>query len=335
MKRLLNQKVALYAAVFCLMLAFEGIAYGQTNRIGGQVYGADRRPLSEINVELLNEIDAVLSRTKTNGAGAYFFVNMSAGRFTIRVRTFGTDYEEQAAGVEVVNIVMGGRSSTDSVQQDFYLRTTRESAAKRRKAPGVVFAQAVPPDAEKAFGLAMSEFDANRPDRGFAELHNAIQVYPEYFLALERLGVESLKIQKYADARKYFERAVAVNARSSNCWYGLSYARYVENNPPDAVEAAKKAAELAPESADISLMLGVAQRKNKDYPDAEKSMIRAKKLSGNKLADASWNLALLYVYNIKDKRRAAEELENYLKIRPDHPNADQLKKLISQFRLGA
>jgi len=335
MRSLFNRKVAVLAAVFCLMLLAEGVAYAQANRIGGQVFGVNRRPLSELHVELLNEVDAVLSRTKTNGAGAYFFVNMSAGRFTVRVRTFGTDYEETSGEVEIVNILMGGRATPDHQQRDFYLKTRTETSKRPTSAPGVVFAQAVPPEAEKAFGHAIAEFDSARADKGLAELEHAIQIFPEYFLALERLGVELLKLQKYADAKKYFEKAVAVNPKSSNSWYGLSYARYVENVPSDAVEAAKKAAELAPDSAEISLWLGVALRKNKNYNDAEKSMLKAKKISNNKLADASWNLALLYVYNLKDNRRAADELENYLKIRPDHPQAPQLKRLISQFRLGA
>lgn len=31
---------------------------------------------------------------------------------------------------------------------------------------------------------------------------------------------------------------------------------------------------------------------------------------------------------------AADELENYLKVKPDHPDAEKIKRLISQLRLG-
>ena len=143
-----------------------------------------------------------------------------------------------------------------------------------------------------------------------------------------------MKQQKFADAAGYFQRAVAINQKSSNSWYGLAFARYTQKQIPGSIEAAQKAANLAPDSADISLMLGIAQREGKNYPDAERAMQKAKKLSKGLLADAMWNLALLYVYNIKDSKRAADELESYLKVKPGHPDAEKIRRLISQLRLA-
>jgi len=81
-------------------------------------------------------------------------------------------------------------------------------------------------------------------------------------------------------------------------------------------------------------MFGIALRRGKRYLDAEKAMLKAKKLSNGLSADTSWNLALLYVYNLKNNRLAADELENYLKIKPDHPDGQRIRRLISQLRLG-
>ena len=82
-------------AAIILAFAFQGIIYGQTNRISGQVFGANRRPVPEVYVELLNEINTVILRSKTDGSGGYFFVGMGAGHYNVRVRPFGIDYEEQ------------------------------------------------------------------------------------------------------------------------------------------------------------------------------------------------------------------------------------------------
>lgn len=334
MKKLAFRGSASMLLISCFVLVFQASAFGQTNnsRITGQVFGANRRGLSDVYVELRNEVEAVLQRTRTSAGGTYLFANLSAGRFSVRVRPFGTDYEEQTADVEVVTSV--GRNVSDIQYKDFYLKARRDAKKTGSSSPEVIFAQEVPDEARRSYDKAVIDLQGSRIEVGVAELEAAIKAFPTYFSALDRLGVEMLKQQRYAEAAGYFQRATAINPKSSNSWYGLAFARYAFKEIPGAIEAGTKAAELAPDSADISLMLGIAQRQGRNYIDAEKSMLKAKKLSNGLLADASWNLALLYVYNLKNSRLAADELENYLKVKPDHPDAEKIKRLISQLRLG-
>lgn len=324
------------AAGVCLSLALCTIAHGQAaleSRIQGHVFGGQRRPVADAYVELINDVNSVIRRAKTDGSGGYYFSGLSAGRYNVRVRPFGTNYEEQTQEVELTTFV-GGRQVADNQVRDFYLRE-RTAPGRKPGAPGVVFAQTVPEEAQKAYERALTHLGSNRPELGISELKGALAIFPEYFLALERLGVELLNREKFEEARPYLEKAVAVNDKSSNCWYGLAFVYYALNLPEKAVDAAKKAATLAPDSPDIALMLGISLRKQKQYTEAEKSLLKAKKLSDGKSADIYWNLALLYAHNLKNYRLAAEELENYLKIKPDHPNAELLRKLVKQYRLLA
>jgi tetratricopeptide (TPR) repeat protein len=324
-------KRALPFGILFLLLAAPALIHAQSSRIQGHVFGVNRRPVADAYIELLNEVESVISRTKTDGGGGYYFTGLSAGRYQVRVRPFGTIYEEQAQEVELVTFV-GGRQVADSQIRDFYLRE-RKSGSRQPGAPGVVFAQDVPPDAQKAYDRAVSNINTDRPDLGIQDLRSAIEIFPTYFLALDLLGVELLKQQRFADAVPFFERAIAVNPRSSNSWYGIAFCYYGLDQGGKAVEASKQAAALNPESTDIALMLGISLRKNRQFNEAEKALLKAKKLSDGKSPDVLWNLALLYAHNLKNYRLAAEELENYLKIKPDHPNAQLLKKLISQYRL--
>jgi len=317
------------AALFLLVL--NGVAFSQINRISGQVFGSGRRPVSDVYIELLNEVNTVLGRTKTDGSGTYFFSGMTAGKFTVRVRPFGTDYEEQFGEVEIIAVVYGGRTTADSQQKDFYLRS-RTEANKKKTINGVVFAQEVPKVAQTLFEKAVGDLDGNRVDAGIAGLQAAIKEFPTYYDALDRLGVALLRQKKYAEAQAIFERAVAVHPRSSNSWYGLGFVLCAQDKAKDAVTASRKAAELSPESADINLILGMSLRKDQQFKDAESAMLKAKKISEGKSADVLWNLALLYNHDLKDNKRAADELESYLKLLPDHPNAENLKKLIKQLR---
>ncbi|MBA3515353.1 MAG: carboxypeptidase regulatory-like domain-containing protein, partial [Pyrinomonadaceae bacterium] len=77
--------------------------------IWGFVFDPERRPLGEIQVELLNDVNSVLQRTKTNGSGRFFFRGVTQGRFLIRVLPFSTNYEEQTQDIEIYGIGAGGR----------------------------------------------------------------------------------------------------------------------------------------------------------------------------------------------------------------------------------
>ncbi|PYS64040.1 MAG: hypothetical protein DMF74_08120 [Acidobacteria bacterium] len=64
------------------------------NRIEGQVYDPNHRPVENVYVELLNEVDSVIQRTKTNSAGRFTFNGYPAGHYNVKVLTSRTNYLE-------------------------------------------------------------------------------------------------------------------------------------------------------------------------------------------------------------------------------------------------
>lgn len=301
------------------------------NTISGFVFDGQKSPVAGVYVELQNEIYSVLARIKTNGSGHYAFGGLSSGRFYIRVLSTGTNFEEQTQEVEIVNVVIGGRASSENAQKDFYLRA-RRNEKENKSINGVIFVQDVPEKADKFYRKAIAELDDNKIEVGIADLQNAIEIFPDYYLALEKLGGEFIKQQKYEQAQKIFQRAVAVNSRSYSGWYGLSFASYGLKQSETAVEAAEKAVSLDPESVEAFLILGISERQAKRFENAEKTLRQGDKLTKGKNADIHWNLALLYAHNLNRYKDAADELELYLKTAKDIENAAAIRKLIKQFR---
>ncbi len=311
---------------------FAQVAYPQfRNTITGFVFDTQRNPVPQIPVEVLNEVNQSLQRTRTDGSGRFFFSGLSAGRFNVRVMPYGTNFEEQTQEVEIVNFVRPGSATSENAQKDFYLRLRRD-AKEANAVTGTVFAQDIPPEAQKSYNKAISDFENKRDEVGIQELLNALKAFPDYFLALERLGREYIKQQKYDYARAVFIKTVSVNQRSFRGWYGLSYASYALGLTELAVEAAQNASKLEPASVDAILILGISLRKVKRYKEAEKSLLQAKKLAKGQFPDVHWNLALLYNHNLKRYKDAADELELYLQSQPNHAKADNIKKLIAQLR---
>jgi tetratricopeptide (TPR) repeat protein len=196
----------------------------------------------------------------------------------------------------------------------------------------VVFAQEVPEPARKFYDDAIIDLKAKRTEQGVTGLKRAIELFPNYFLALERLGVEQLLQERYQDALKSFDSALAVNQRCFPCWHGATYASFALEKWTDAIEKAQKALELENNSVSTLAMLGIAQRAVKRYEEAEKSLLRAKKFDEVKTPDIYWNLALLYAYNLKKYQEAADALELYLKANPTIPDPSKIKTLIKRLR---
>lgn len=336
------------AVLSAFLLSFHVIAHAQ-NQINGQVLGPGNRPVTDVFVELYNDINRMLTRVKTDGSGMYFFRGMGTGRFVVRVRPFGTDYDEESQEVTIASINLAPRGGTTTIQPGnqptaansgsdsqylvFYLRPRKDPNKAPAAITGVVFAQDIPKEAQALYEKAIADLDGNRTALGVSELEGAIKAFPDYYLANDRLGVELLKQGKWEEARQHFKKAASINPKSANCWYGIAYTSYAVGLIDDAIDAAKKATAISPDSSDMALMLGISLRRAKQYAEAEAAMLKAKKLSDGRSPDVFWNLALLYAYNLKRYQLAADELENYLKVKPDHPDAEKLKKLIQQYRM--
>ena len=319
--------------LFICLAFFTPLILGQQTRnsssISGFVFDQQRNPIAQIPVELMNDVNSVIRRTKTDGSGRFFFPNLSTGRFTVKVLPLGTNLEEQTQDVELTGVGALGRPISDFQQIEFHLRARKSGP---NAVNGVVFAQDVPNEAKKLYEKAVSDIDQKRLEEGIKELENALSIFPTYYVALEKLGTLYLNQQQYEKSRDVFNKAVAVNSRSFNGWYGLCYANYVLKNSDSAVEAAQKAVALNPTSVEAGLFLGISLRQAKKYEEAEKALKQVNKLTDGKSADAHWHLALLYAHNLKRFNDAANELELYLKFTPDSPDAEKLRKLIKQFR---
>lgn len=301
------------------------------NSISGFVFDSQRNPISQVPVEVLNEVNQVLQRTRTNNVGRFFFSGLSAGKFSIRVTPYGTNFEDQTQEVEIINFVRPGSSTSENAQKDFYLRLKRD-AKEANSVTGTIFAQDIPQEARRAYDKALSDIENNNESVAVQELLMAVKIFPDYFLALEKLGNVYIKQQNYEYARAAFTKAVSVNDRSFNSWYGLSYASCALNLSDIAVEAAQNASKIDPTSVSAFLIWGISLRQAKRYSDAEKALLQAKKFSKGQSPDVHWNLALLYNHNLKRFSDAANELEQYLKVRPDDSRAEDIKKLITQLR---
>ena len=310
------------------------VSFQGNNRIGGHVFDRNRRPVAQLAVELLNDFGQSIQQTRTSNSGRYEFAGLSQGVFQIRVLTHGTNYISQTERIEIINFgrnAPGGTvlSGAQYIPVDFVLRV--EETKGERGTPDAIFVQPVPDEARRAYERATGDLDRGKKDEGLAGLQRAVELFPTYFLALERLGIEYVKREQYDPARLMLTRAIEVNSRAQQSLYWLGLAQHHLKQPTAAIDSLTRALALAPNSVNTHMWLGIVYRLNNNSELAEKHLKRAKELGNNRVPDAHWQLALLY-NTLKRYREAADELELFLRAQPDSRDAESIKKLVTQMR---
>jgi tetratricopeptide (TPR) repeat protein len=301
------------------------------NRIEGTVYDPNRRPVENIYVELTNDVDTVMARTRTNGIGRFSFLGMPAGRFIVKVLPFGTNLMQQSQDVQITNV---GRSQNDTAYIDIYLRYDKRSTdGVNETSREVVFVQEVPPAAKKLYedGIAESKKDQ---EKGMAKLEESLRIFPEYFDALHWLGKAYVAQKNYEKAYPYLMRAIDVNSRSYSDYYSLGFAFYQLKQYPAAAEAARATTVLVPDSMDAQLLYGTLLRITEKYPEAEKALLKANTLAQKKSGEVHWQLALLY-NRLNRNQDTIDELEVYLKLVPDTPDKKKIQDMIAKLKVTA
>jgi len=294
----------------------------QANSISGFVSNDHRNPLPDLQIELLNEVDSVIQRTKTDGSGLFTFRRLTTGIFQIRVQPYGTGYLSQTKRVQL--------EPTRAFEQvDFVLVRAATSATA---SGGTVFVQDVPGQAQKEYerGAALLQKPEQRTE-GLNTLKKAIELFPSYFDALELLGTEYVKGKEWEQAVPVLTKAIEVNGRAYHSLNSLSVAQYNLKQMPQAVESMRRAINLNQKSVNANLWFGMLLRQSGKLDEAEKYLKEANQLADSKNADAHWELALLF-NQLKKNKEAADELELFLKYSPNARDTELIKKLIQRLR---
>jgi Tfp pilus assembly protein PilF len=303
------------------------------NSIYGHVFSESRQPVGDVYLELQNEIYTTVARAKTNGSGFYSFPNISQGTFKVKVLPYGTDYGEQEKEVVIQPVsVVAGLGGSDRQQVDFYLKLRPSANAGPFAVPnGTLFVQEVPGEAKKMYDQGVVLLGQKKEKEGFESLKKSLEIFPTYYLALDRLGTEYVTRGYSEAALVLLAKAVEVNPRSVSSLLGLGIAQYNLKQNDEAIATLQRATNLYNKSFYAYFYLGLALKRNVKLDQSEAALKQANELSKGKDAGVHWQMALLYNDQHRFKE-AASELELFLKYQPKARDEEKIKQLIAQLR---
>jgi tetratricopeptide (TPR) repeat protein len=313
-----------------LALAIQPVAPQNFFRIVGTLRDDTGKALSSVRIALEDENSQPLRTVFSDASGRFQFRGLRAGSYRIRIETTGLPYEPAIAPVDLLSMTNSSinRSTTEDVTPVDI--TLRRKKALSSSAPSVVFAQVIPLPAREEFNRG-NQIIGRDSNAGIAALHKAIEIFPEYFEALELLGTQYVKIEQFDNAAPILERALVVNDKAVTSMYALGVAYLKLNRLNESIQWLEKSADLNSDSANTYMMLGLAYGHARNLDQAETALKNAYRIGGASAADAH-----LYLAGIYDKRgrfnEAWRELELYLKEARGLKNTSQIKEMIKRLK---
>jgi Flp pilus assembly protein TadD len=320
----------------CLLALLAGVIFAQGSQtycdIEGVVLGSDHQPVGNVMITLQSSFGAQVARTVTSTDGRYTFSRVVPGNYLIEASPNEKLFRRAVSGAVCNEPLRTGRDAF--IAQPVRVPDIMLSPAPRpvTATPGTVFAQNVPPAAEAEYKQAEENRAKGKKPEAIAHLNRALEIFPNYFLAAQTLGLTYLELEQYRQAVVPLQKAININPKAAPSYLGMGIALVNLDRAEVALEALKEARALDPGAWRVQLYSGVALLNLGRFDEAEKAL-KAAYASGGAGEASSAHLYLASVYEKSQRyREAISELETYLKESPKAASADNIRKVIKNLR---
>ena len=314
---------------FVILLAPRGEASGQgigahRGNVGGgtggahNIYGrlispSGKLPETRIRVTLEHSDSGTLSAS-TDPDGAFNFLNLEGGNYRLVIDA-GGEYE-------VVR---------ESIYLDYGQRTLNLPIYLRLRPEANPALAGVPGPARELFNAGMEEARKGDDAKAVELLSEAVKLHRDFGVAHGELGMLYLKTNQLDKALEAFGAAQKTLPEDPNLQLNYGMALLEKRDFAEAEKQLRRAVGKLDKSAQAHLYLGATLARQKNLDEAEKELQQAVKLSNGQSGLAHKYLGGIY-WAKQDKKRAADELEKYLKLTPKAADAEQIRGTIKELR---
>lgn len=282
--------------------------------IQGKVYAPSGKPVSTPLKVRLESPNTATIQAVTDQDGNFNFPRLEAGDYRLTIEG-GSEFENAN---EHASIYREASSGGRIVKLAIFMRP-KENFGSIHK------------DAVDAYKKARELDQAGDSKKAIEYLNKALSIYPRFGLALNLLGVQYLKLGQADKAAETLDAAVKSSPDDflSRLNYGIAL---LNQKKFDLAEEQLRAA-LAKNSAapTAHMYLGITLMNLKRLDEAEKELLAAVSSNSNEIAPAHRYLGGIY-WGMRDYKRAADELETYLKMMPNAADAERTKAAIKDLR---
>jgi Flp pilus assembly protein TadD len=287
---------------------------GGTRALQGHVISpTGRMPESRVRITV-ESTNSGIRTTFADADGKFNFNSLEPGPYQVTIDA-GKEYE--------------------IVRETVYLDGSRQMAnlpvyLKLKPEANPAFA-GVPKAALELFLAADESARKGDADRAAEQLRQALALYPRFGLAHNELGELHMKAQRLDEALASFAEAEKSLPEDYSVQLNHGIALVEKKDFAAAEKRLRRALKAAPNSPSAHLYLGLSLVGLKNLDGAESELKQAAKLGGGQMGVAHKYLGGIY-WGRKDFKRAADELELYLKLVPNAPDAERIRATVRELR---
>lgn len=192
-----------------------------------------------------------------------------------------------------------------------------------------------PKDAQRAFEKATAAVEKKKWDQARPQLEKAVEIYPEYAAAWFELGRVYQGSGDLAEARKAYERSIKADPKFVRPYLQLTGVLHTQKDWRAEAEVSAALIELDPYSFVAAYVFNaISNFRLGNAEVAEASGRQAIKLDkGHIFPEAEYTLGLI-LSSRGEYKEAAEHLRNFLRLAPNSPGAENVKKQLADLEQG-
>jgi len=278
-------------------------------RIEGVVTDSEGNPLAKVTVTIISsKMSSRKFQVTTNKNGKFTQIGIWPGYYQVIFSKSG--FAPQSWEVRV--------SISESTRLDVKLEKVQEAVERSLSAADKLFLKGSNFFEKGQYEEAISAFKE-------ATVLNATQ-WGYYFnlgLALKKMGEREASIEA-------FQEALKLNQKSYSCYNELGEALAKNGEYEKAKTFYLKASELSPDDPDAFYNLGVVSTNLGNTEEAFKFFLRAVGIQDD-YAEAYYQIGTIYI-NKAQTAEAIKNLEKFMELAPEHPNAKIAKQLLEYLK---
>lgn len=262
--------------------------------------------------------------------GSFSFRNLVSGSYTIVIEP--NEYYEGIR--ETVTLDGGGgvyvRSTPSVANVQIVLQPKRGTTSK----PGVLNAALanVPKQATDLYNKGVESAQGGKTEKAVVYFNDALKIYPEFPLALNDLGVLYLHLKQPDKAIETLRAAIKYSPEAFEPHLNLGKALLAKNQVGEGETQLREALKKNQSSWEAHMYLGLTQVTLHNYDEAEKEFLQTLTTGGDAVSSIPHRYLGGIYWRRGDYKRAADELEKYLKLAPKAPDTEQTKSAIKDLR---
>jgi tetratricopeptide (TPR) repeat protein len=280
----------------------------------------------------------LITRTaSTDADGAFMFNALPVGEYRISVEG-RLEYAPVSQSIRIYDMTDGtfARRTGQKVKVDVRLQPKDGAALDAHRFAGV------PAAAVEAFRKGMQFAQAGDSKKAAESLKSAVSLHPKFEPALIELGTQYLKLNDVPKAAEVLKQATELAPKNFTARLRYGIALLNEKKLANAETELREALKINAASPAAHMYLGITllslsrDEKTKAF-NAEKSAEAQKELE-TAVSNGKEEVAMAHRYlggiywGQKDHKRAADELESYLKLEPKAADAERIRAAIKELR---